>query len=448
MEPRDAAREASVDNYKKFIQDALTELTGMLKSNLKVCIYEVKENDKAKKLAYCKKLFIDSHCFLIGIDLKGEDPNQRLNWLMRNAIDRIALVLGQRHITFDRTKFWYFDRRTKQVFTEKQLAEYLYSDIQRFIFSIFRESFGIDLSLIAEISAMPYEGDKPHGKFMLFPEITESDFRNFLIRVEQNTPITFSSHSTIEKTAHEKQIRKLLAGVGDDTALVFGGSKNDYPFQGFAKADPRCPFFIKIDGEKWSVWCCGVVWFSCEYDHPAEWHDPEEELKNINRKLMDWFNSEKGYYDLLYDASIQKHGTSLILMKFDEITRAYMNNLVTHRRAFSVADLHNLPKGFITNLARIDGAIVIDADSQQLKYFSTNVDGIACIQGDLGRGARHNGLKAFAANLKKMGKDNESDITAAVVIFSEDGGAEIVLSSDIEVSEDADVFFNFEGRTS
>lgn len=412
-----------VCNYRLYIQNALDHLADKIGAKN---AFAFTQDTEIQDSSYQKRLIINSKRFYIG--LQREIPS---NWMLRTTVDVISRLLERLSASFDRTSNWFFDARTHQALSAEDLSKELYSVVANWIFDSIKNDYGLDLYTIARISDMPYEQDKSQGTIMLYPFDIPGGACRLMVEMKSNTVVTLNS---------AKHVRKLLAGVGEDTALVFArnGTDENYLLYGLAEKNCPSPFRIELNGKNWKFYCGNDVRFACEYDRPKVWTDP---LLTINHLLNELFANQVDYFDLLDAARKQRHGTSVVLMEFDACTQPYMDNLANHDRTFSAVPVSNLNPKVFTDLARMDGALVFDAKTKELKYFSTIVDGIACVQGDLGRGARHNGMNCFIANLVKRGMELGETVKVAAIAFSEDGGAKLVGSTDFDTISQA--FFEF-----
>lgn len=131
----------------------------------------------------------------------------------------------------------------------------------------------------------------------------------------------------------------------------------------------------------------------------------------------------------------QAHGAAAVVAAWrdaDSPCRARLETLIAHQKAIQVA-FKELPDdsreltGAITQAAKMDGAVLIDARSGEVCALAVILDGFSCIEGTPSRGARFNSLKNFTATLSGQG--------IVSFVFSSDGGMDIFSGKTIRADE-------------
>lgn len=237
-----------------------------------------------------------------------------------------------------------------------------------------------------------------------------------------------------------KQIRKLLAGAGENT-LIFQRTKYGYAVKGYGR--PPCQLLlgwhIQIHGVlEWSVGYCGFQntdLFKLVRDVPQVIFDP---VASALSSLVEEFPHLKG--NGMVEAQIryansQEHGTALIFVDFEnEIAQKRITRLYDYERSLK-ADIKDISD--LKAISAMDGGIVIDVNKRALNgssvaFVSTIVDGLVNTTGLLDRGARHNSIHTFVANIAEE-TGGQSGVVCALV-FSEDGGIVVFRGSQIKLS--------------
>lgn len=123
---------------------------------------------------------------------------------------------------------------------------------------------------------------------------------------------------------------------------------------------------------------------------------------------------------LLASGARQQHGTALIFMDFDDgWIKKWTARLYCCERMIQLDESADGPDA-VQSLSGMDGAILIDVHTMKVRYFTAVLDGHVFVRGDLSRGARHNGVLTFIADLARTSPGHSSKL--ASVVFSEDGG--------------------------
>lgn len=128
-------------------------------------------------------------------------------------------------------------------------------------------------------------------------------------------------------------------------------------------------------------------------------------------------NSKPELIKTLQEVMKQRHGSSAIVVKCKNNIEEHFSKLSKHNKAIKVEKF--LDNNGVKEAAHMDGAIVIDFDTSEIKYLAVIVDGESSIPGDMSRGARFNSIKNFTYNIAS------DKIPIVSIVFSEDGGYDI-----------------------
>ena len=133
----------------------------------------------------------------------------------------------------------------------------------------------------------------------------------------------------------------------------------------------------------------------------------------------------------------QHHGTSVIFLDLtnSDFSKTKMKTLEISGRARLIKKMRIIPRDgnaddttlkAIKDVARIDGALVVDFITGELVYINVIVDGKAICKGDPASGARRNAVGCFIDNLVK----ENADVKIAALIVSESRGYTVIKGSD------------------
>lgn len=313
------------------------------------------------------------------------------------------------------------------------VAETLYNCVDVSVFRRFRIGLGVDLSLMDELSTRTYEGDSGGGHIVFCasqkgfqPDLVPEFPRNIFWDWE------FLS-----------QIRKLMAGMHEENALLFVRQPDgQYQFEGYcADFNPSW----KRDSEICCICCQGAGAWTLFYNGTngvlQRSHsrlqicgDPQSyAMKKLESSFPASFRNSECRMNagaLLRMAKKQKHGTSLIFMDFaNEAVRQRVETLCTLQRAVKVRDSAFCAERSETlNISRMDGALLVNAHTMCIEYIAAILDGRALLPGQLDKGSRHNSIRTFLGDLCYVAKEPP---TLCAVIFSSDGDVEVVTGNDI-----------------
>lgn len=341
-------------------------------------------------------------------------------------------------------------------------AEYIYFTACEELMTKYSGMLGISLNYIALLATMAYE----KKDFKPGTQICFGAWHLAAFSIELRTGY---GEGTVFDDKSLRTVRKLLSGVKkDENALYFGresGGTSGYRCEGYVKKDVPVAFRVIFYGdEKWGFRVGNAKndlltaknrQFQC-FDATFRYslRCLEEEFRDCDASF-----TSGGLREFLKAARSQEHGTSVVFAPFESFpaVRERFEVLEAVGRARSVED-GNVEKndGFyraVTDLARIDGALVADLGKNDYRfaYFSVILDGRA-VKGWASSGARANSVLTFVGDLlrSELEKAAEEELAVgmvsreeliqrlrdrrmpiAAVIFSEDGYVTPVLGSEL-----------------
>ena len=128
----------------------------------------------------------------------------------------------------------------------------------------------------------------------------------------------------------------------------------------------------------------------------------------------------------------QTHGAAAVVAAWNDPNsrcKVRLEKLIAHRKTIQVEfkkltlESQELANA-ITQAAKMDGAVLIDAQSGEVCALAVILDGLSCVEGSPSRGARFNSLKNFTASLSRQG--------IVSFVFSSDGGMDIFSGKTIQ----------------
>lgn len=280
----------------------------------------------------------------------------------------------------------------------------------------YRRSYGLDLDNIDSLSARPYEKEGCCGKLLFIPDL-ETDLSDYIsVQIKSIEEITLDN---------ERQIRKLLAGAGNNTLLLQRTDKG-YVVKGFCQTIDSTihGWLIRIQGvQDWLVSYyssdaeTGLVHF--KLGNPQVVSNPVDMAFNV---LTEEFPNLKDYDTIVKEqinlANQQSHGTALVYLNLKKAeVKDWVERLYTCKRALKVRMTNTQD---LATLSAMDGCILINAATAEVAYVATIVDGLSISDGLQDKGARHNGIYTFVSNLADCTKMGTNVVCA--LVFSEDGG--------------------------
>ncbi len=434
------------EEFLKYMRGTLCKLSLLLSSEQTMSLLEISDKDLRRR-SYKKVARIGGQSFYIAISA-GEARR-----LLCLAVDIVEDYLNDAEPDLVQQNRWFYDKAGRGVLEEKDLAQEIYREIQRRIIHEHSETIGISMTDLERLSLIPYEGEKADGTLVFLTVETEdkAKIEELLldIPIVMQEPIEFLSKNL-------KQIRKLLAGAGREECLLFIRTDRNkgYLLSGYMNRQwlSSCSWYSTINGiQEWTIGFQGIPLFHMKFDKIQIIADPiqpvllilKEEFASVlpgdENGCNDYINE---FEDVLRAIAQQRHGTSVVFLDArTESVKARLDNLVRRKRAIEVAKVPVVKSGkskepvkneVFTNLGRVDGAFIVDIVKGEISYFAVIVDGIACIEGELDRGARHNSLKTFIASLLL---DNDN-VKAVAAIFSEDGGVKTIQATKLKETMD------------
>lgn len=306
----------------------------------------------------------------------------------------------------------------------ERIAKDFCSDMWFLILDDFRKTYGLDLADIDSLSALPYEKSRCRGKLLFVPK-AEIELDECL-----STQIRAGEDITLNRG---KQIRKLLAGAGDNTLLL---QRTDaaYSVRGFCQ--PTIPdlhgFLIHIlSAGDWEInyyfggETRGLFRFTSGF--PQVVSDPVDRAFIALTEEFPLLKDNRNVKSQIYHANKQSHGTALVYLNFQNgIVNDFINRLFECKRALKVQISNNQD---LATLSAMDGGILIDSNTTKVAYVATIVDGYSISDGLQDKGARHNSIFTFVSNLAALTEMNTNVVCA--LVFSEDGGITIFRGSQI-----------------
>lgn len=364
-------------------------------------------------------------CFSVGnntfqLALRQDvSPNYLLNTFIDITVDRI------------RSNSFLVEAASKGLFvasvdgpcSPEQWGEDLYRDMQNRLIQTFSVGLCLKFALIDSLSAQRYEGDKCRGG-LVFESDEKANIDSLLcMSVKSASEISFEKDML-------RQIRKLLAGAGGNF-LVFRREGQKYICKGYCCEANSVKFKWGVrfaDVLDWRFYHYKDALFRFSRNDPKVIRDPIEQV--LESLQIEFGSSFKSKYacPLLQKGLEQSHGTALIFVDFgNHFTKDWINRLYANRHAFQLISCQSTEDA-VRCLSGMDGALLIDVRTMEVRYFTAIVDGHVNVAGNLSRGARHNSIHTFVSDLVLSSPNSAPKIAA--VVFSEDGGAVTICGKD------------------
>lgn len=310
--------------------------------------------------------------------------------------------------------------------------------------------FRLHFNAIDAIAQMPYEKTPAKGTLLLAPKETMEDARRLflgnssdVIHFKGKAPTQATSQAVgVLSEKYGKMIRKILAGAHPAylnspcfaVAFCYNSTNDSYECLGYIQHNKTdlwksFPLKIEISGHHdWVLYYNDVPQFRCKNNKLCAYSDTkQEDLELVYKHIEDEIlctTIADGLRNVIECISEQGHGTAVVFYNPNDPSNAAvterLNNLGKNQKSVLVEHpINTSAPEYLTSIAGIDGALVINPVTCNLLRIMTIVDGNVILPGDPSRGSRHNGLKTFIENVAKDGKGS-SRVVAAV--FSEDGG--------------------------
>lgn len=379
-----------------------------------------------------------------------------LHYLVDAAADRLRIILLERKEAFLLGSDFCFSSSKNRPEDADTVARACLSVAYHQIAQEMASAFQLSFDVMDQLSLTNYEQEGAEGVVLVAPreQIDKSSLCIWQVRRE----------GTAELSPEQTRfVRKLLAGSAPD-ALLFAASPGEWApqFCGVVSLTKEGGLDEGLRSNCVQVSIRGPMnWELSLFGQPVclRYHtmgfrlprgcgqtDIDQRAKDrIEAVLREEFDQEPsgGPFDTNICKTVQAvlsvrrqaHGAAAVVAAWrdaDNPCRARLETLITHQKAIQVA-FKGLPDDFqelanaITEAAKMDGAVLIDAQSGEVCALAVILDGLSCIDGVPSRGARFNSLKNFTATLSGQG--------IVSFVFSSDGGMDIFSGKTIQAGE-------------
>lgn len=308
--------------------------------------------------------------------------------------------------------------------SEEQAAAYIYDWAKRDICIALEKAFGIDVSVINRLSLSTQEKEEVKGN-LLFSSNCESE-QNICAWMMEDRKFNFEKRNL-------RLIGKLMAGTAPKHGLLFNLNDDCPTCVGVVEEAmlSSIPLHVTIQGPlQWQL-----VAFQrpiLQYIH-GEAHLPnvltDEEKRElqenrIKNHLCNVFHLEESSSQLsvltrtVLSISRQDHGAAAVVADWDKgKCKKRLQKLIKYGKAIPVCVQTPLDDmDVLTRAAKMDGAVIINANSGQVVALAAILDGLTCVQGNPSRGARYNSVRNFTKSF---------NVPMASFVFSSDGGIDL-----------------------
>lgn len=368
-------------------------------------------------------------------------PEDGKELVLREAVEVVgkALTDASVHLRPDTDGPHFFPAGGASWHTPETLAEQFASRITGRIFSWVENTTGIHLPYVSLLAGMFYESDESVGTLAFWDSPPPPDVFERVVR-----PILLPEAPVTLERGCLKAIRKHFAGVGDG-GLLFIRENGTYVLRGYVRKEylPQMPVAVKIQGrENWRMLFNGKCVFGAKGSQAYC-------LKSMLQFNIELLKQELGEAEVaalepaIRAVSCQKHGSSIIFLDLEQAAaREKMEALARNGRALRVQGLgltgpladEEAVFALLKNLARVDGALVIDYPRGAVAYVDAILDGDSIVAGDAAAGARRNAVSCFIANLAIRSAKARS-LKAAAMVFSENGEIRLARASEYRAKE-------------
>lgn len=404
--------------------------------------------------SYCRKIVLDCGDGMPAQVVLACSCPERPEWffLLSYLVDmmagRLRTILFERKAAFLLGDGFYFFQATNELEDEEIVAGACLSEAYHQIGSEMRNSFLLSFDVIDQLSLANYEKEGAEGVVLVAPQSL----------VEKIRPCTWFCRSAEPAALLSDQVRfvrKLMAGAAPD-ALLFSASPGDEApcFCGVVSLSEGVPpkmlrsncvqatIYGPID---WGLSVCGIPvclrkptkGFQLPRGFSRADADKRAE-RRIEAVLKEEFSSEPpggpfyGNLGKTVQAVMavrrQTHGAAAVVAAWRDpgsSCKKRLDVLISDQKAIPAE--FKVPSGgpkklaaAITQAAKMDGAVLIDALSGEVYALAVILDGLSCVEGNPERGARFNSLKNFTYSI--------SDSEIVSFVFSSDGGMDIFSS--------------------
>lgn len=275
------------------------------------------------------------------------------------------------------------------------------------------------------LSLKNYESAACKGYFAILPEYKTVDLTVDFTSIGANndilltTPLTENSLNLFRKSleltnSNNYLVCQKIEGKKDDDKIVLKGLATQKSIAEFPS--------ITIHNKMW--WSLSAYGNKLESKNGMYCLEKETELDSVIEKLLLRFNTlnSDDVSNLLKNIQEKAHGGLLIFTDNCD----HINDLCCKKRGILInkstpIKLEKSNIDILTNLCKIDGALIFDSSSFELVSIGTILDGVATVDGDLGRGSRYNSSLTFVNWLAK-----EFGCNVCAVVVSEDGYANMI----------------------
>lgn len=317
--------------------------------------------------------------------------------------------------------------------TPESLAWELYNDTSTEVERQYEYITQIDFGLIESLVDMTYESESLVGQLGFFLHDEPSG-------TKENMTASFQQKLSF-RYEELRQIRKLLAGAGDDMLIfAYDDDEKKYVCKGYMLGTEDVPIRIEFKRGGWILRYNGRALFKASATHRLKVIESPLQMvyialeKEFGSRVRYEFETGDNGSPILTAFQGQSHGSSLIFLDLKQSdSKEWIHTLVNNFRAFPVEGLNpevkkHIDEKRLTALGRMDGAYVVDVSTKEVSHLSVIVDGLAIVEGLIDAGARRNSLLMWVTNLitlflmrnggsKRL--DNRPKVVA--VAFSEDG---------------------------
>lgn len=272
------------------------------------------------------------------------------------------------------------------------------------------------------ISLKNYESAVCKGHFVILPESQTIDLKVAFHSSAKDSGLTLKTPLNEDSL---KILRKALELTDENCYLVCQKIKeNTIIVRGLATKDSTVPFpTVSINSKMW--WVLSAYGKDLESKNGLYCLQQKQELQIVSKELSLKLGKDDPETIENFLEHIQKkaHGGLLIFANNCE----HIKDLCSKKRGILInatepITLEKANIDLLTTFCKIDGALIFDYSTQELVAIGTILDGVATVEGNLGRGSRYNSSVIFVNWLSKAFKDKK----ICAVIISEDGYVNLI----------------------
>lgn len=402
--------------------------------------------------SYCQRIDVDDGAeAAVQIVLACSCPDRPerillLCYLVDAVAERLRAILFQRKASFLLEDGFYFYGSGNGTEDEDTVALACLAAAYHQISRDMGTAFHLSTDAIDQLSLTNYEQEGARGVVLVAPQAVIDKIKPCVWLCRSATPATLSSDQI-------RFVRKLMAGAAPD-ALLFGVSPGEKTprFCGVVSLSPQGlpPKALRFSCLQADIYG-PMNWGLSLFGQPACLRSPTMGFRLPRGcSQADIDGRAKARIELVLRAEFgqasppgpfykniaktvqavlavrrQAHGAAAVVAAWTDpasCCKQQLDTLISHQKAIPV-DFQPLPSSSkkltaaITQAAKMDGAVLIDALSGEVYTLAVILDGPSCVDGSPSRGARYNSLKNFTCFMSK------SNIVSFV--FSSDGGMDI-----------------------